>query len=49
MREFFGLIIFVILICIWSWVFADSNEKISSKNSNSNLPHIEVVQGNSSK
>ncbi len=27
MREFFGLIIFAVLLCLWSWVFADSDDQ----------------------
>ncbi len=27
MREFFGLIVFAILLCLWSWVFADSDDQ----------------------
>lgn len=27
MREFFGLIVFIVLICIWSLVFVDNDIK----------------------
>jgi hypothetical protein len=44
MREFFGLIIFVILICLWSWVFADSPSKDYKNDIKSKIEHGEGVK-----
>lgn len=44
MREFFGLIIFIVLLCIWSFVFADPKTEPSMVSSINKIPVEKVVQ-----
>ncbi len=44
MREFFGLLFFIILLFIWSWVFADGKANSSVISSNHDITiekHVE--------
>ncbi len=44
MREFFGLIFFVILLSIWSWVFAISEETETALTPSANTSVAKVMQ-----
>jgi len=44
MREFFGLIMFLVLLCIWSLVFAEPKINSHAVTQTSQIPVEKVVQ-----